>query len=811
MADQLAQLKPKRKKSARKGARTIAAKSRPARVAATANDYNRRLIEASLDPLVTIGPDGKITDVNLATESATGFTRLELIGKDFADYFTEPEKARAGYQQAFREGAVRDYLLEIRHRDGRVTQVLYNASVYCDQRGKAIGVFAAARDVSERFLTTRASALLAAAVEMTGLSFHIRDLDGTVTNWNKGCERLYGYTELEAIGQPADFLLPPDRYDEIRRIVERVRRGEQIEEFETVRIRKDGTPVAVSLVITPIRAPSGRIASFASLARDITAKKQAEQELRRAAAYNRSLIEASLDPLVTIGSDGRITDVNAATEAVTGLRRKELIGDDFAKYFTEPEKAREGYQKAFREGLVRDYSLSIRHRDGHLVPVLYNAAVFRDSAGEVLGVFAAARDVTERELAERRLRASEERYRSLVAASSEIIWQTDARGEVVEDLPAWRQFTGCSFAEIKGMGWANAIHSEDRARVMATWKSSVESLTRYEVEYRLRRHDGEYRLLSVYGVPVREADGTVREWIGTCTDITDRRRNEIERARLFEAIRKIVAQLGALSQDTLATMTQQADGAREQAAAVSQTAATAKAVSQAAEQAAEGAKSVSASVGRTAETGRAGRKALEDSIAGLGQVREQVESNAANIAVLAEHAQAIVEIISSINDIAEQAHLLALNAAIEAARAGEHGKGFSVVAAEIKSLAEQSKKATSEVRRILGEIQKATNVAVVSMDEVTKSVTATVRVSAAAGETIRTLSDTLVEVAQAASRIVAAAEVQATAMTQIKQATTHIDEVAQQNQIAAQNQKGAAEHLRELAAQLSALAGPPRE
>ncbi|HVW35780.1 MAG TPA: PAS domain S-box protein [Pirellulales bacterium] len=796
--------------SLRKGARTITASTRPPRAALISNDYNRRLIEASLDPSVAIGPDGKITDVNSATEAATGYSRLELIGKDFADYFTEPEKARAGYRQAFREGAVRDYPLEIRHRDGHVTPVLYNGSVYCDRHGKAIGVFAAARDVSERVLTAHSSALLTAVVEATGLSFHMRDLDGTVTSWNKGCERLYGYSEQEAIGKPATFLLPPDRIDEVHRTLERIQRGERNEEFETVRIRKDGTPISISLVTVPIRDPSGRTAGVAFLARDITARRQAEDELRRAAAYNRSLIEASVDPLVTIGLNGKITDVNAATETATGLGRKELIGEDFAKYFSEPEKAREGYRKAFREGAVYDYPLKLRHRDGHLIPVLYNAAVFRDAAGEALGVFAAARDVTERELAERQLRASEERYRSLVAASSEIIWQTDARGEVAEDIPAWREFTGCSYAEVKGMGWANAIHPEDRMRVLAAWKTSIESLTRYELEYRLRRHDGEYRLFSIYGVPVREADGSVREWIGTCTDITDRRRNEIERERLFEAIRKIVAQLGALSQDTLATMTQQADGAREQAAAVSQTAATAKAVSQAAEQAAEGAKSVSASVGRTAETGRAGRKAVEDSIAGLGQVREQVESNAANIAVLAEHAQAIVEIISSVNDIAEQTHLLALNAAIEAARAGEHGKGFSVVAAEIKSLAEQSKKATSEVRRILGEIQKATNVAVVSMDEVTKSVTATVRVSAEAGETIRTLSDTLVEVAQAASRIVAAAEVQATAMTQIKQATTHIDEVAQQNQTAAQNQKGAAEHLRELAAQLAALAGPPR-
>ena len=99
---------------------------------------------------MTIGPDGKITDVNAATEMVTGRTREELIGTDFFDYFTEPEKAQAGYQQVFRDGFVRDYALELRHRDGRITSVLYNASVYRDDSGKVRGVFAAARDITER-------------------------------------------------------------------------------------------------------------------------------------------------------------------------------------------------------------------------------------------------------------------------------------------------------------------------------------------------------------------------------------------------------------------------------------------------------------------------------------------------------------------------------------------------------------------------------------------------------------------------------------------------------------------------------------
>jgi PAS domain S-box-containing protein len=115
------------------------------------------------------------------------------------------------------------------------------------------------------------------------------------------------------------------------------------------------------------------------------------------------LIEANLDPLVTIGPDGKITDVNTSTEAVTGRFRNELIGTDFLDYFTEPEKAKEGYQHVFKEGTVRDYPLEIKNEDGRIVPVLYNASVYKNEAGEVIGVFAAARDITERKKAEEAL------------------------------------------------------------------------------------------------------------------------------------------------------------------------------------------------------------------------------------------------------------------------------------------------------------------------------------------------------------------------------------------------------------------------
>jgi PAS domain S-box-containing protein len=332
--------------------------------------------------------------VNAATVRVTGYSREGLIGTDFSKYFTEPEKARAGYEKVFRDGLVTDYELGIRHRDGHVTPVMYNATVYRDESGNVIGVFAAARDVTEQKKAEEEQLRLAAIVEHSEDAIIGKSLDGIILSWNAGAERIYGYSATEAIGRHISMLVPFHQIDDMGYILGKIRTGEPVLHYETVRRNKEGRDLHVSLTVSPIKDVKGNLIGVSTIARDITEQKNAEEAIRRANAYNRSLIEASLDPLVTIDPDGKISDVNAATVRVTGYSRQELIGTDFSKYFTEPEKARAGYEKVFRDGLVTDYELGIRHRDGHVTPVMYNATVYRDESGNVIGVFAAARDVT---------------------------------------------------------------------------------------------------------------------------------------------------------------------------------------------------------------------------------------------------------------------------------------------------------------------------------------------------------------------------------------------------------------------------------
>ncbi len=365
-----------------------------------AGEYNRRLIEASLDPLVTIGHDGKITDVNSATEKITGATRDQLIGDDFANYFTEPENARNGYQTVLFKGLVRDYPLTIKHKSGSTTEVLYNATVYKNEFDKVEGVFAAARDITEQKRAEKESRLLAAIVQSSDDAIIGKDVNGIVVSWNPGAEKMYGYCPSEVLGKHISFLATTDKLEEISKILEKIRNGEQIRHYETVRKRKDGRIINVSVTISPIRDSEGKVTGSSTIARDITEQKRIQQELQIAGAYNRRLIEASIDPLVTIGHDGKITDVNSATEQITGLTREQLIGDDFANYFTEPNEARIGYQTVLEKGSVRDYPLTITHVSGKTTDVLYNATVYKNEEGKIQGVFAAARDITELRKAE---------------------------------------------------------------------------------------------------------------------------------------------------------------------------------------------------------------------------------------------------------------------------------------------------------------------------------------------------------------------------------------------------------------------------
>ncbi|MFA7303836.1 MAG: PAS domain S-box protein, partial [Methanoregula sp.] len=831
----------------------------------TFSAYNRSLIDASLDPLVTIDDNGRISDVNLATEQATGYSREELIGTDFSDYFTEPEKAREGYLRVFSDGTVRDYPLEIRHKDGHITPVQYNATVFRDQEGNVRGVFAAARDITERKKAEEAlresENRFHVLFEQSPIPYQSLDADGRFLEANDAWLKSLGYTREEAIGHWfGEFLAPeqvelfrqrfpifkqvgrvnnveflmqrkdgsrilasfdgrighhpdgsfrqthcvwrditeqrhaeealriseekyrnvfdwandaillhtltvegsPGRFIEVNQVACRmlgyskeellsmgpvdivpltlhpqlgdiIRQAQTKDSFliESRVLRKDGTTVPVESSIHFVNYQGKRI--WISHIRDITERKQAETELARVNralrmltdsnqalvhntdeallmneicriavevggyrmawigfaeqdeaktvrpvahagfesgyiesahitwadsergrgpggtairtgqlsmarnismdpafapwradailrgyqsvivlpltgegrtfgalaiyarepdafnteeveilkelagdlafgitalrtrvkrdqaeetirdlnAYNRSLIEASPDPLVTIDDNGRISDVNLATEQATGFSSEELIGTDFSDYFTEPEKAKEGYLRVFTDGTVRDYPLEIRHKDGHITPVQYNATVYRDQDGNVRGVFAAARDVTERNKAEGALKESENTLNAVIRGSPIPQFVIDSSHRVIHWNAALEEHSGINANEIIGTNqqWRAFYTHERPCMADLLVDGAIEKIPRwYEGKYsKSSCIEGAYEATDFFphmgpsgvwlyftAAPIRDIDGRVIGAVETLEDITGRKNAEITVQKLLQ-------------------------------------------------------------------------------------------------------------------------------------------------------------------------------------------------------------------------------------------------------------------------------------
>jgi len=250
---------------------------------------------------------------------------------------------------------------------------------------------------------------------------------------------------------------------------------------------------------------------------------------------------------------------------------------------------------------------------------------------------------------------------------------------------------------------------------------------------------------------------------------------------------------------------QVAASSAETATAVSETTTTVEEVKQTAQVSSQKAKSVSETAQRAAQVAQTGRKSAEASVEGMKRIQAQMELIADGVVKLSEQGQAIGEIIATVNDLAEQSNLLAVNAAIEAAKAGDQGKGFAVVAQEVKSLAEQSKQATAQVRAILGDIQKATTGAVLATEQGSKAVKAGAKQSAEAGDAIKSLADIIIEAAQAATQIAASSQQQLAGTDQVAAAMESIKQASMQNAAGTKQAEAAARNLHELGQKLRRL------
>jgi PAS domain S-box-containing protein len=371
------------------------------------------------DGVISTDTEGRVTFMNSVAAALTGWAQAEALGRPLLDVFhIINERSRQPVEnpalRALRQGTIvglANHTLLIA-REGTERAIDDSAAPMRDEGGATLGAVLVFRDVTERRRAEEDRARLAAIVETSQDAIVSKTLDGVIRSWNAGAERLFGYSAQEAVGQPITLIIPLERHDEERAILERLRRGERVEHYETVRVARDGRRLNISLTVSPIRDDQGKVIGASKIARDITDKKRAEEALARDAL----LLASVRDSVVVTDLDGVVTYWNEGATRLFGWAAEEMLGRPYADRFPEPartfiaDQIRERAAGGEWVGEFEDY-----RKDGSRVWIDARVSPVRDADGRIVGVLGVSHDITERRRAEEALREADRRKDEFLA------------------------------------------------------------------------------------------------------------------------------------------------------------------------------------------------------------------------------------------------------------------------------------------------------------------------------------------------------------------------------------------------------------
>ena len=381
--------------------------------------------------------------------------------------------------------------------------------------------------------------LFSAAVESSNDAIITKSLDGTITGWNPAAEHLFGYTAAEAVGKNIDLIVPADRREEVHDILRRVSWGERIEHSETVRLRKDGRPVEVSLSVSPIRDPAGTIIGASKTARDITEINRTQQALHQQTEERRRIFDTSQDLILVADPKGILVQVSPCSRTILGYRPEEMIGRTADQFLhgDDIEKTREELRAVRRGRHSRNFDTRLIHRDGRIVTLSWTGTW----SEPVKRYFFVGRDMTESRRAQESLRESVQLARGIIDTALDAFVQIDESGSILDWNSQAEEIFGWARKDALGKDLTDLIIAaadrDDLQAAFARFRRFGEGpILGRRREIRARRRDGREFTAELSVTALRRREGIL--FNGFFRDLTDKiaAEDRIRQAEKMEAV-----------------------------------------------------------------------------------------------------------------------------------------------------------------------------------------------------------------------------------------------------------------------------------
>jgi PAS domain S-box-containing protein len=499
------------------------------------------IVQSSEDAIAAYKPDGTVISWNRGAEAMLGYSAAEVIGNNVSLVVPPDRPHGLAYitMQVLQGNPVSQFEGVCLRKDRRRIDVSVTAFPIRNAAGDVETVSTIVRDISDRKQSEQARALLASIISSSHEAITGEDLEGVIVSWNKGAEVLFGFTADEMIGRNASVLAPPGCRDGVRKAISLIRTGCAIEPIETIRLRKDGTLLDVSLSLSPIRDIADHVVGASIIARDIGDRKRAERQQKESESRFQIMADSCPTLIWVTDSEGLLRFANRKCREYFGVTYQLVEGNHW-QLLVHPDDAT-GYIREFlcavRECKPFEYEARVRRADGAWRWINSFAEPRLSPNGDFLGHVGLTLDITERKHADDSVRDSEEKFRQLAENVREVFWILNpASGDLLYVNPAYEEIWGrsCESLYADPVSWFEAIHPEDQAEA-----NRINGRQRQgeviAAEYRIRRPDGSERWIRDRAFPIRDQSGHLIRVAGIADDITERKAFEARLVRAKEA------------------------------------------------------------------------------------------------------------------------------------------------------------------------------------------------------------------------------------------------------------------------------------